>query len=111
MNLSEDLKKIFLVTVGAVAITAEKSKQVIDELIKQGELTVEQGKVLNEELKRNMKEKGRDVRSSPDDNSNSNNNRDRDSFNIVNQLEQMSEGEIQAIKDKIAKMERLKDNH
>jgi polyhydroxyalkanoate synthesis regulator phasin len=108
MNLSEDLKKIFLVTVGAVAITAEKSKQVIDELIKQGELTVEQGKVLNEELKRNMKEKGRDIRSSPDDNSNS--NRDRDSFNIVNQLEQMSEGEIQAIKDKIAEMERLKNN-
>lgn len=56
-NISEDLKKIFLAGVGAVAITAEKSKDVIEELVKKGELTVEDGKVLNEELKHTMKEK------------------------------------------------------
>jgi polyhydroxyalkanoate synthesis regulator phasin len=102
INLSEDLKRIFLAGVGAIAITAEKSKEFVDELVKKGELTVEQGKVLNEELKRNMKEKVRDVRSRLDDN--------RDSFNMVNKLEQMSDGEIQAIKDKIVEMERLKNN-
>ena len=46
------LSRIFLAGVGALAVTAEKSKEVIDELVKKGELTVEQGKVLNEELKR-----------------------------------------------------------
>lgn len=56
-NLSDDLKKIFLVGVGAVAVSAEKSKDVIDELVKKGELTIEQGKVLNEELKHTIKEK------------------------------------------------------
>ncbi|MCG2731356.1 MAG: hypothetical protein L6276_13925 [Acetobacterium sp.] len=55
-NISEDLKKIFLFGVGAVAVTAEKSKILIDELVEKGEITVEQGKILNEELKHNIKE-------------------------------------------------------
>ena len=37
-------------------ITCRKSKEVLDELVKKGELTVEQGKVLNQELKHNIKE-------------------------------------------------------
>ena len=36
-------------------MTAEKSKEILDELVKKGELTVEQGKVLNQELKHNIK--------------------------------------------------------
>ncbi len=51
-DLGEGLKKVFLAGVGAVALTAEKSKQIADQLVAKGELTVEQGKVLNEELKR-----------------------------------------------------------
>ena len=46
-KLSDNLKKIFLAGIGAVAVTAEK--------VEKGELTVEQGKVLNEELKHNVK--------------------------------------------------------
>lgn len=49
-------KTLFLSSVGAVALTAEKSKGLVDQLIEKGELTVEQGKVLNEELKRNIKQ-------------------------------------------------------
>ncbi len=55
--LSEEAKKIFLAGLGAAAVTAEKSKQIIDELVKKGELTLEQGKVLNEELRHNVAEK------------------------------------------------------
>lgn len=54
---SEELKKVLLAGVGAVALTAEKSKDVVDQLVKKGELTVEQGKILNEELKHTVKEK------------------------------------------------------
>ena len=54
-KFSESMKKIVLAGIGAVATTAEKSKEVVDDLIKKGELTVEQGKVLNEELKHNVK--------------------------------------------------------
>lgn len=37
-TISEDIKKIMLAGIGAVATTAEKSKDVIDALVKKGEL-------------------------------------------------------------------------
>ena len=55
-DITEGVKKVFLAGVGAVAIGAEKSQELIDDLIKKGELTVEQGKSLNEELTRKVKE-------------------------------------------------------
>ena len=51
-GLGEDIRKILLAGVGAVALGAEKSQELIEELVKKGELTVEQGKILNEELTR-----------------------------------------------------------
>ena len=51
-DLGEGVRRIFLVGVGAIATGAEKSQQIIDDLVKKGELTVEQGKELNEELTR-----------------------------------------------------------
>lgn len=54
-KLGDNIKKILLAGIGAVAVTAEKSKDLLDEMVEKGELTVEQGKVLNEELKHNIK--------------------------------------------------------
>lgn len=54
-GLGENIKKLLLAGVGAVAVSAEKSKEILDEMVKKGELTVEQGKILNEELKHNIK--------------------------------------------------------
>ena len=55
-QLSEGIRKLILAGIGAVAATKEKSEVILDELVKKGELTVEQGKVLNEELKHNIKD-------------------------------------------------------
>ena len=49
-DLGDGVRKFFLAGVGAVAMGAEKSQEIIEELVKKGELTVEQGKSLNEEL-------------------------------------------------------------
>lgn len=98
MTLNEGLKSIFLAGVGAVAVTAEKSKEIIDELVKKGELTVEQGKVLNEELKRNIKEKVKEtvtvqvVEEAPQG-------------DILSQVDNMSREDRQALKEKLAAME------
>ena len=54
-SCGENVKKLLLAGIGAVAVTAEKSKDLLDEMVEKGELTVEQGKVLNEELKHNIK--------------------------------------------------------
>ena len=56
MELGEGIKKLLLAGIGTVAVTAEKSKEVLDEMVKKGELTVEQGKVLNQELKHNIRQ-------------------------------------------------------
>ena len=54
-KFGDDIKKLLLAGIGAVAVTAEKSKEILEEMVEKGELTVEQGKVLNEELKHNIK--------------------------------------------------------
>lgn len=54
-GFGENVKKLLLAGIGAVAVTAEKSKDVLEDLVEKGELTVEQGKALNEELKHNIK--------------------------------------------------------
>ena len=56
IDIMGGLNKAFLATVGAVAITAEKSQQAVEDLVKKGELTVQQDKSLNQELSRKAKE-------------------------------------------------------
>lgn len=113
-NISDDLKKIVLAGIGAVATTAEKSKQVLDELVKKGELTVEQGKVLNEELKRNINSKIKspygtcDTRDTDKANTQSSetSTSDKNVLSIAQQLDKLSKEEIAAIRAKLAELER-----
>ena len=55
-DFGDGLRKVFLAGVGALATTVEKSQEIVDDLVKKGELTVEQGKALNAELKHNVAE-------------------------------------------------------
>ena len=94
LNLSEELKRVLLAGIGAAATTAEKSKELIDDFVKKGELTVEQGKVLNEELKHVVKEKLRTP---------------ADVDMIKRDLEKVTPEELSAIKAKIAELEATTD--
>lgn len=55
-DLGDVVRKIFLAGVGAVALGAEKSQEVVSDLVKKGELTVEQGKTVNEELRQKFRD-------------------------------------------------------
>jgi polyhydroxyalkanoate synthesis regulator phasin len=55
-DFGDGLRKVFLAGVGALATTVEKSQEIVDDLVKKGELTVEQGKALNAELKHKVEE-------------------------------------------------------
>lgn len=55
LHIGDGLHKVLLAGIGALATGVEKGQEVIDNLVKKGELTVEQGKILNTELKRNRK--------------------------------------------------------
>lgn len=50
--MENTIKNILLAGIGTLAYTYEKAAGMIDDLVKKGELTVMQGKQLNEELKR-----------------------------------------------------------
>ena len=56
-DFGEGLRKVFLAGVGAIAATAEKGQELVNDLVKRGELTVEQGKKLNSELAHKAGEK------------------------------------------------------
>ena len=51
-NIGDGFKNIFLAGIGAMAYTGEKGKEIIDQLVEKGEITLDQGKELNKELKR-----------------------------------------------------------
>ena len=61
-NLSDGFKDIFLAGIGAMAITGEKTKELVDQLISKGELTVDQGKQINTELKHKAEDAAQNVR-------------------------------------------------
>ena len=92
VQLGERIRKLILAGIGAALATKEKSEEVLKELVKKGELTVEQGKVLNEELKHNIKEaikKNVTVNvSSPDD-------------ALMNAVDTMDEDQLAALKARI----------
>ena len=94
-NFSEDLKKVLLAGIGAVATTIEKSKDVVDELVKKGELTVEQGKILNEELKHDLREKLRTP---------------ADTESIRKDLEKISRDDLAMLKAHIEELEKGMEN-
>ena len=54
--MREELKKIFLMGLGAMSMTNEKAEALKKELLQKGEEMLEAGKVANEELKHNLKE-------------------------------------------------------
>lgn len=45
-SLGDGVKKVLLAGIGTAAVTAEKSKEVLDKMAERGEAAVEQGKVL-----------------------------------------------------------------
>lgn len=96
MSISGELRKVLLAGIGAVATTAEKSKDLVDALVAKGELTVEQGKVLNEELKRNVSEsiqQAKETKTAPA------------SRTVLDQMDSMTPEQLQEIREKLEKLE------
>lgn len=61
-GLGDGFKSVFLAGIGALAITGEKGKELVDVLVQKGELTIEQGKEINAELTRKAAEATQGVR-------------------------------------------------
>jgi polyhydroxyalkanoate synthesis regulator phasin len=92
MDVGEGMKKILLAGIGAVATTAESAKDIVDDLVKKGELTVEQGKVVNEELKHKAKDKLKDHVTV---------NIVKEYDNLMDAVDSMSDSDLELLKEKI----------
>ena len=97
-NLESDFKKVLLAGIGALATTVEKSKDIVDSLVKKGEITIEQGKALNEELKRNLKEQNEEKESAAY------------AADICEKLEYLNAEDIAKMKEKLAELEEKQKN-
>lgn len=58
--MEDIIRKVFLAGIGAVSLSYEKSKELLDHLISEGRLSLEEGKKLNQELKRSMDSKSKE---------------------------------------------------
>ncbi len=94
-KLGEELKKVLLAGIGATAMTAEKSADLLKELVEKGELTVEQGKVLNQELRHTVKEKTQEVREKVQEKT----KEMGDEAEVANLLKGLSEDQMGQLKD------------
>ena len=92
MDIGEGMKKILLAGIGAVATTAESAKDIVDDLVKKGELTVEQGKVVNEELKHKAKDKLKDHVTV---------NVVKEYSHLMDAVDAMSDSDLELLKEKI----------
>ena len=101
-KFSDNIKKVILAGIGAVAVTAEKSKDLLDEMAEKGALTVEQGKVLNEELKHNIRKKVKETMggSGPEDHEEA--DRAVSDEDISQFLKRMTPEQIAALRDELA---------
>lgn len=61
-EIGSGFKKVFMAGIGALAITGEKGKQLVDVLVEKGEMTIDQGKEINQELGHKAEDVARDVR-------------------------------------------------
>ena len=55
-----DFKKVLLAGIGFTAMTVDKADSFVKELVEKGRLTVEEGKELEQELKRQSKEEAQE---------------------------------------------------
>lgn len=92
------LKKVFLAGIGTMALTYEKANSLVDDLIEKGRITVEQGKQLNEELKRVVKDNTPDSQNIKETESNIKNY--LDSLNIA------TKADIDNLNERIDKLEK-----
>jgi len=96
MGVSKDLKKVLLIGLGAMAITGEKAIEIVETLSAKGELAMEQGKVLNEELRCSIK------KSVPCHSDRTTDRTDINIKKILDHIDSLTPEEITALEDKLA---------
>lgn len=97
--MMDEIKKVLLFGVGAVASTYEKATEVVDDLVKKGKITIDEGKELGEELKRTFKEKTKEKEELL--------NTARDNISNIEASNYVLRDEYEMLKARVYKLEKL----
>ncbi|PXF60522.1 MAG: hypothetical protein C4B59_09040 [Candidatus Methanogaster sp.] len=92
----ESLRRLGLLGIGAISITEEKVKQVVNELVEKGEVSTEEGKTLVHEL---MAEKKKQMQDFDEKIS-------KDVQNAVGKAKIASKDDVSRLEDKITELEK-----
>lgn len=96
-----ELKKLFLASIGSAAYTYEKASKLIDEMVQKGKITVDEGKQLSEELKRNVINKKNQMKPLTKD----------ELISTLNNSNFASKEDISSINERLTKLEeKIKNN-
>ena len=104
MVLTENLKKIMLAGIGTIASTAEKSREILEDMVKKGEITMDQAKILNGDFAQNLKEKSRNIKEKSQDireNIRKKAARKYPDNDFSDFLSALNEGQLEALKEQI----------
>jgi polyhydroxyalkanoate synthesis regulator phasin len=93
--MMNEFKKLLLAGLGSAAYTYEKASKLIDDMVQKGKLTMDEGKELSEELKRNIKNKVEDVKPLTKD----------DLVSTLNQMNFATKDDLQNIKQRLDMLE------
>lgn len=96
-----ELKKLFLASVGSAAYTYEKAAKLIEEMVQKGKITVDEGKQLSEELKKNVTAKKDQIKPLTKD----------ELLSILNDLNFASQKDISSINERLTKIEEKINNN
>lgn len=96
-----ELKSLFLAGVGSAAYTYEKAVKLIEEMVQKGKITVEEGKQLSEELKKNVSAKKDQIKPLNKD----------ELLSILNTLNFASKEDIASINERLKKIEEKINNN
>lgn len=99
ISMENLFKNIFLAGVGSMALSYEKANKLVNDLIEKGKITVEEGKELNEELKRVVKDKK----------SNSE-RKEEDILDYLKSLNLATKEDIMNLSERIDRLQEDKDN-
>ena len=98
--MDPNLKNVILAGIGSLAYTYEKANEMVDVLVKKGEITVNQGKELNEELKKVLDTKKQEQKPATQ-------LIDQETLkNIINQLNLPTKEDINELKTRIDNLEK-----
>lgn len=100
--MMDDIKNVLLAGIGSAACTYEKASKLVDEMVAKGRLTINEGKELSEELKRNVKNTTDKVAEKVSD---AKPLTKEDMASLLKQMDFATKSDIDEIKERLSKLE------